>query len=159
MTHQDEAANGPIARAVIVVSRFNEAITRKLLDGALQTLGESGFADDSIEVIWVPGAFELPVVVKTALATGRFDFAVALGAVVRGGTPHFDFVCAETSRGLQSVSLESGKAVGFGLLTCDDMPQALARAGGEAGNKGSDAAGSAVETAARLHELRPDAQD
>ena len=95
--------------------------------------------------------------VSVALATGRFEFAIALGAVVRGGTPHFDYVCAEASRGLQSVSLDTGKAVGFGLLTCDDMPQALARAGGDAGNKGADAASCAIETAARLRDLRADA--
>ena len=107
---------GEGSRAVIVVSRFNEAITRKLLDGAMETLKQSGFEDDSVEVIWVPGAFELPVTVSVALATGRFEFAIALGAVVRGGTPHFDYVCAEASRGLQSVSLDTVKADTFAMV-------------------------------------------
>jgi 6,7-dimethyl-8-ribityllumazine synthase len=156
MNHDKSGAGNEV---VVVVSRFNEAITRKLLEGALETLQQAGFGSESVEVIWVPGAFELPVTVSVALATRRFRFAVALGAVVRGGTPHFDFVCAEASRGLQKVSLDSGKAVGFGLLTCDDMAQALARAGGDAGNKGSDAAASAIETASRLEELRADASN
>ncbi len=159
MTNQEQGEPQVPEKVFVAVSRFNEAITRKLLDGALETLEQEGYGSDLVEVVWVPGAFELPVTVSVALATGRFDFAVALGAVVRGGTPHFDYVCAETSRGLQDVALAYGCAVGFGLLTCDDMPQALARAGGTAGNKGADAAASAIETALRLKELRFDAQD
>lgn len=145
-------------KVFVAVGRFNEAVTRKLLDGALETLVQAGFGAEDVEVVWVPGAFELPVTISVALATQRFEFAVALGAVVRGGTPHFDYVCAEAARGIQSVTLETGKAVGFGLLTCDNMPQALSRAGGDAGNKGADAAASAIETAAILRELRSDAQ-
>ena len=144
-----ESARGsrpPGGRAVVVVSRFNEGVTRRLLDGALRTLAELGFPDGSVDVVWVPGAFELPVVVHRALGTGRYALAVALGAVVRGETPHFEYVASEATRGLGEAASRHGAPVGFGLLTCDTMEQALARAGGAAGNKGSDAAAAAVET-------------
>ena len=157
MNHDDSDSEDH-GKVFVAVARFNEAVTRKLLNGALETLGQAGFGSDAIDVVWVPGAFELPVTISVALATGRFEFAVALGAVVRGGTPHFDYVCAEAARGIQSVALDTGRAVGFGLLTCDNMPQALSRAGGDAGNKGSDAAASAIETAAILRKLKSDAQ-
>jgi 6,7-dimethyl-8-ribityllumazine synthase len=134
-------------RVVVVVSRFNEAVTRRLLDGALEALQDEGFPAHVVDVLWVPGAFELPVVVKGALQTGRYGFAVALGVVIRGETPHFEYISAETTRGLGEIARASGLAVGFGLLTCDTFQQAAARAGGDAGNKGVEAARAAVETA------------
>ena len=132
-------------RGLIVVSRFNETVTRRLLDGARERLRTAGYRDGDMDVVWVPGAFEMPVAVQAGLRTKRYAFAVALGAVVRGDTPHFDYICAETTRGLGEVALREGIPVGFGLLTCDTLDQALARAGGDAGNKGTEAAGAAIE--------------
>ena len=138
-------------RIVVVVSRFNEAVTRRLLQGALDTLAEKGYSPEhGVDVVWVPGAFELPVAVSRALASGRYRAAVALGAVVRGETPHFDHICAETTRGLGQIAREAGIPVGYGVLTCDTMGQATARAGGAAGNKGAEAAAAALETADTL---------
>lgn len=133
-------------RVLVVVSRFNEAVTRRLLDGARERLATAGITPADTDVVWVPGAFELPVVVQTGLASGRYAFAVALGAVIRGDTPHFEFICAEATRGLGESALRHGRPVGFGLLTCDTLEQALARAGGDAGNKGAEAAAAAIET-------------
>src|SRR5262245_16375555 len=133
-------------RALVVVSRFNEAVTRRLLEGPRETLTAAGYAEKDIEVTWVPGAFELPVVVNAGLETGRFALAVALGAVIRGETPHFEYISAETTRGLGRVALRHGRPVGFGLLTCDTLDQAVARAGGDSGNKGAEAAAAAIET-------------
>lgn len=110
----------------------------------------AGFPEDLVDVVWVPGAFELPVAVTRALATERYRAAVALGTVIRGETPHFDYICTGTAQGLAETARATGIPVGFGVLTCDTMAQALARAGGEAGNKGSDAATAAVETADAL---------
>ena len=135
---------------MVVVSRFNEGVTRRLLRGALDTLAGAGFPEDRVDVVWVPGAFELPVAVTRALATERYRAAVALGTVIRGETPHFDYICTGTAQGLAETARATGIPVGFGVLTCDTMAQALARAGGEAGNKGSDAATAAVETADAL---------
>lgn len=133
------------ARAVVVVSRYNEAVTRKLLDGARATLAESGWAAPRVDVVWVPGAFELPLAVDRALATGRYRLAVALGAVIRGETAHFDYIAGAAVQGIREAAVRFGIPVGFGVLTCDTLAQALARAGGEAGNKGAEAAASAVE--------------
>ena len=140
-------------RAVIVVSRFNEGVTQRLLDGALQALSDGGVARADVDVVWVPGAFELPVAVVRALRTRRYRVAVALGAVIRGETPHFDFISAEATRGLGAIAVETGVPVGFGLLTCDTQEQALARAGGAAGNKGAEAATAALETSDTLARL------
>ncbi len=137
-------------RALVVASRFNEGVTLKLLDGARGALRDGGFSDESIDVVWVPGAFELPVTVSRGLATGRYAVAVALGAVIRGETPHFEFIAAEASRGLGEAATRYLTPVGFGVLTCDTMAQALARAGGDAGNKGEEAAEAALETALTL---------
>ena len=145
-------------RAVIVASRFNEEITRRLVDGAMDGLVTHGVAFEDIDVFWVPGAWEIPIALRRALGTARYDLGVAIGAVVRGDTPHFDFVAGEASRGIALVSSDAELAVGFGLLTCDDMEQAEARAGGAHGNKGWDAAVSALETADLLdHMEEPDA--
>lgn len=145
-------------RSVVVVSRFNEAVTRRLLDGALGTLTAEGWGQDQIDVVWVPGAFELPLAVDQALATGRYQLAVALGAVVRGETPHFEYISAAASQGLSDVARSRGVPVGFGLLTCDTEEQALARAGGAAGNKGAEAASAAVEMVRVLEKLQDRAQ-
>jgi len=130
-----------------VVSRFNDTITQRLLDGALDALVRHGVAFDDVDVLWVPGAWELPFAARRAAATERYDALVALGAVVRGDTPHFDFVAGEASRGLSLASSDFDVPIAFGLLTCDTMAQAEARAGGEHGNKGWDAALAALEMA------------
>lgn len=142
-------------RVVVVASRFNETITRPLVDGALEALVAHGVAFDDIDVVWVPGAWELPLAARRALASGRYDALVALGAVIRGDTPHFDFVAGEASRGLALVCLDMEIPVGFGLLTCDTLDQALARAGGVHGNKGWDAAVAALETTDVLDQIEP----
>ena len=143
-------------RALVVVSRFNEGVTRKLLDGATGELATSGFADGSVDVVWVPGAFELPVAVLQGLLTGRYAVAVALGAVIRGDTPHFEYVAGEATRGLGEAALRTGCPVGFGLLTCDTLDQAIARCGAEGSSedKGWDAVLAALETALVLRDLR-----
>ncbi len=140
-----EQRRGSRRRAVVVASRYNEAVTRRLLGGALGTLAQAGWSDDRVDVVWVPGAFELPLAVDRVLATGRYCLAVALGAVVRGETPHFEYVSRAAAEGLSRVALNRGLPVGFGVLTCDTLAQALARAGGDAGNKGSEAAAAALE--------------
>ncbi len=140
-------------RVAVVVSRFNETITRALVDGALDALVKHGTAFDDIDIFWVPGAWELPLAVRQAMATEQYDAVIALGAVIRGDTPHFEFVAGEASRGLADASRDSDIPVGFGLLTCDTMEQALARCGGEHGNKGWDAAVAAIEMADLLDQL------
>lgn len=132
-------------RIVVVASRFNEGITVPLAEGAVSALVEKGVAFDDVDVLWVPGAWELPVAVRRALATGRYDAAVVVGAVVRGDTPHFDFVAGEASRGIMEASRDFEVPVTMGLLTTDTMEQAEARAGGAHGNKGADAALAALE--------------
>ncbi|HZI42789.1 MAG TPA: 6,7-dimethyl-8-ribityllumazine synthase [Gemmatimonadaceae bacterium] len=134
-------------RFAVVASRFNETVTQKLVDGALDALVRHGAAADDVDIVWVPGAWELPGAVRRLLATERYDALVALGAVVRGDTPHFDYVAGEASRGLADAGAAFETPIGFGLLTCDTMAQAEARAGGEHGNKGWDAALAALEMA------------
>ena len=131
----------------IVVSRFNDFITEKLLNGALDALIRSGAADNDIEVIKVPGSFEIPLVAKKIAQTNRFNAIICLGAVIRGSTPHFDYVAAEVSKGIASVSLESEIPIIFGVITTDTIEQAIERAGSKAGNKGWSAAMAAVEMA------------
>lgn len=136
----------------IVVSRFNEFITNRLLDGALDAFQRHGTSQDNIEVAWVPGAWEIPLVAKKFLGKD-VDAVVCLGAVIRGDTPHFDYVANETSKGIASIALESGSPVINGLVTADTLEQAIERAGTKAGNKGWDAAVSAIETANLLKQL------
>jgi len=140
-------------RALVVVARYNEVVTRRLLEGATARLATEGYAGGDVDVIWVPGAFELPVAVHRGLGTRRYGVAVALGAVLRGETPHFEYIASEATRGLGEAAIRFGIPVGFGLLTCDTLEQALARAGGEAGNKGAEAAAAAIETARVLEEM------
>jgi 6,7-dimethyl-8-ribityllumazine synthase len=140
----------------IVVSRFNEFVTQKLRDGALQGLEQHGVEASDIEEIWVPGAFEIPLVAKTAADTGRFDAVICLGAVIRGETAHFDFVAGECARGVQNVAAITGIPAILGVLTTDTADQAMERAGGKVGNKGFDAAVAAVEMVDLLEKLRAD---
>ena len=145
-----EFAGTPVGqgrRIAVVVSRFNEAITQCLVDGAMDALTRHGVAYDDIDVVWVPGAWELPAAARALLASERYHALVALGAVIRGDTPHFDYVAGEASRGLADASTEYEIPIGFGLLTTDTMEQAEARAGGAHGNKGWDAAVAAMEMA------------
>jgi 6,7-dimethyl-8-ribityllumazine synthase len=129
----------------IVVSRFNEFITNKLIGGAEDMLKRHGVADENISLVWVPGAFEIPSVAKKISESGKFDAVICLGCVIRGATPHFDYVSAEVSKGVASVGLQSKVPVIFGVLTTDTIEQAVERAGTKAGNKGADAAVNAIE--------------
>ena len=131
----------------LVVSRFNDFITEKLLSGALDALIRSGTSDEDIEVVKVPGAFEIPLMAQKMAKTNRFDAVICLGAVIRGSTPHFDYVSAEVSKGVAAVSMESEIPVIFGVITVDSIEQAIERAGTKAGNKGWSAAIAAVEMA------------
>jgi 6,7-dimethyl-8-ribityllumazine synthase len=131
----------------IIVGRFNSFISERLLEGALDALTRHGAADKGIEVARVPGAFEIPLAAQKMAASGKYDAIICLGAVIRGSTPHFDYVSAEVSKGIAHVSLASGVPVAFGVLTTDTIEQAVERAGTKAGNKGFDAAMTAIETA------------
>ncbi|MDD3435846.1 MAG: 6,7-dimethyl-8-ribityllumazine synthase [Candidatus Gastranaerophilales bacterium] len=131
----------------VVVSRFNEFISSKLLSGAIDELVRHGVKEDNITVIWSPGAFEIPVLAKKLAKSGNYNAIIALGAIIKGSTPHFDYVSGELSKGIASVSLETGVPVIFGVLTTENIEQAIERAGTKAGNKGSDAAKSAIEMA------------
>jgi len=131
----------------IVVGRFNEFISSKLLNGAIDGLKRHGVNEDDIEVVWVPGSFEIPLTAARLVETGRFDGVICLGAIIRGATPHFDYVAAEASKGVAKVGLDSGIPVIFGVLTTDTIEQAIERAGTKAGNKGFDAAMSFIEMA------------
>ncbi|WP_105326255.1 6,7-dimethyl-8-ribityllumazine synthase [Acidaminococcus provencensis] len=129
----------------IVVARFNELITSKLLSGAEDTLVRHGVAEDDITVAWVPGAFEIPLVAKKMAQSGKYDGIICLGAVIRGATSHYDYVCSEVSKGIALVNMETGVPTGFGVLTTENIEQAVERAGTKAGNKGSDTALSMIE--------------
>jgi 6,7-dimethyl-8-ribityllumazine synthase len=139
--------DGAGRRVAVIASRFNEEITRKLADGAMETLVAQGVSFDNIDLIWVPGAWELPLAARAAATTDRYNAIVAVGAVIRGETSHYDIIANEASRGLADVSREFEIPIGFGLLTCEDDEQAEARSGGAHGNKGSDAALAALEMA------------
>lgn len=141
----------------VVVSRFNEFISRKLLDGALDALARHGVAPEDVEVAWVPGAFEIPLVARRMATSGAFHAVICLGAVIRGSTPHFDYVASEVAKGIAHVGLETGVPVLFGVLTTDTIEQAIERAGTKAGNKGFDAALAAIEMA-NLLRLLPSAR-
>ncbi len=140
-------------RYALAVSRFNGLITESLLQGAIDTLRRHGIPGEGITVVRVPGAFELPLVVRRLAASGRFDAVIALGAVIRGGTPHFDYVAGECASGLSRAALETGVPVTFGIITSDTIEQAIERAGTKAGNKGVDAALTAIEMVDLLKRL------
>ena len=141
------------ARYAIVVSRTNSLVTERLLSGCLDGLLRHGVEDGTVDVIWVPGSYELPLVVKAVCAKKKHVAVIALGCVIRGGTPHFDYIAAETAKGIAQASLESGLPVAFGVLTCDNLEQALERAGAKGGNKGWEAALSAIEMADLMDKL------
>jgi len=134
----------------IVVSRFNELLSSKLLSGAMDALTRHGVSEDDVDVAWVPGAFEIPLVAKRMAASGRYDAVLALGVVIRGGTPHFEYVAAEVSKGVAKASLDTGVPVIFGVVTADTIEQAVERSGTKAGNKGWDAALAGIEMAKLL---------
>jgi 6,7-dimethyl-8-ribityllumazine synthase len=140
----------------ILVSRYNELITSRLLDGALACCGEAGLSREQVDVVWVPGSFELPAAAAAAAAVGGYSSLVALGAVLRGETPHFEYVAGETARGLMEVAVRYALPVGFGVLTVDTLEQAMERAGGSSGNKGYEAAAAALQSADVLAQLRAD---
>ena len=137
----------------IVVSRFNEFITSKLLGGALDVLKRHETAEDDIDVVWVPGAFEIPLIAKKLASGGKYNAVICLGAVIRGSTTHYDYVCNEVSKGIAAVGLSTGVPTIFGVVTTENIEQAIERAGTKAGNKGSDAAVSAMEMANLLKSL------
>jgi len=147
MTEFTGSPRGAGRRFAIIASRFNEPITAKLLEGAMDGLTRHGASPEDIDVVWVPGAWELPAAARRLLSTERYDALVAVGAVIRGDTPHFDYVAGEASRGLAQAGADFDRPVGFGLLTCDSTEQAEARAGGAHGNKGWDASLAALEMA------------
>lgn len=132
-------------KIVIVVARFNEFITSKLLSGCIDCLIRHEAADEDLTVAWVPGAFEIPMAAKKLAESGKYDAVICLGAVIRGATPHFDYVCAEASKGIAQVSMQTGVPVAFGVLTTENIQQAVERAGTKAGNKGVDCAMTAME--------------
>ena len=132
-------------KVAIVASRFNEIIVKKLLDGAVDGLVRHGVKDDNITAVWVPGAFEIPVIADKLASSGKYDAVIAVGAVIRGATSHYDYVCNEVSKGVAQVGLKSGIPVLFGIITTENIEQAIERAGSKAGNKGYDCALSAVE--------------
>jgi 6,7-dimethyl-8-ribityllumazine synthase len=145
-------------RFAIVLSRFNSFITERLLGGALDALKRSGASEESIELIRVPGSWEMPVTVNALLAAKRHDAIICLGAVIRGETPHFDYVASETAKGIAQASMASGIPVAFGVLTTNTLEQAIDRAGAKGGNKGFDAAMSAIEMANLLRQIGPQAR-
>ncbi|MFC1963232.1 6,7-dimethyl-8-ribityllumazine synthase [Chloroflexota bacterium] len=131
----------------IVVSRFNEFITSKLLDGAQDTLSRHGVSKDDIDVAWTPGSFEIPLIAKRMAESKKYDAVICLGAVIRGGTPHYEYIAAEVSKGIASINLDTGLPVIFGVVTAENLEQAIERAGTKVGNMGSQAAVSAIEMA------------
>lgn len=140
-------------RFAVVVSRFNDFITSKLLDGAVDALVRHGAKEEDIEVVKVPGAFEIPLTAKKLASKGSYNAVICLGTVIRGATPHFDYVAAEVSKGVASASLETGIPIAFGVITSDTIEQAVERAGTKSGNKGFDAAITAIEMAQIMKKL------
>lgn len=157
MTEFRGTPSGKGRRFAVIASRFNEEITERLLSGALDALHKHGVQKDAIAVVWVPGAWELPAAARRLLSADRYDALVAVGAVVRGHTSHFEYIASECARGLGRASAEYDRPIGFGVLTCDTMEQARERAGGAHGNKGWDAALAALEMTDLFDRLDADA--
>ena len=151
-TFEGKLVNKNDIRIGIVVARFNELVTTKLLGGALDGLRRHEIDDDHIDVAWCPGAFEIPLIAKKMAASGRYDAVICLGAVIRGATSHFDYVCSEVSKGIAQVAMNTGIPTMFGVVTTENIDQAIARAGSKAGNKGYDCALGAIEM---VNLLRP----
>ena len=146
-TYQGELVATAGAKFVLLVSRFNEFITGKLLAGAMDTLTRHGAAEADIDIVWAPGAFEIPLLAQKLADSGQYAAVICLGAVIRGGTDHYQYVASEVTKGVAMASMNSGTPCIFGVLTCDTIEQAIERAGTKAGNKGSDAAAAAIEMA------------
>ncbi|TXL65796.1 6,7-dimethyl-8-ribityllumazine synthase [Cerasibacillus terrae] len=144
---------GTDQKVAIVVGRFNEFITQKLLDGAVDTLKRHGVKEENIDIAWVPGAFEIPLIAKKLAEKPKYDAVITLGTVIRGATPHFDYVCNEAAKGVSHASLTTGKPVIFGILTTETIEQAIERAGTKAGNKGAEAGLAAIEMVHLLGEI------
>ena len=145
--------DGRDIRIAIVAGRFNEFITSKLIGGALDVLKRNDVSEENIDIAWVPGAFEIPLIAKKLANTQKYDAIITLGAVIKGSTPHFDYVCAEVSKGVAQISLQSELPVIFGVLTTNNIEEAIERAGTKAGNKGADAAFSAIEMINLIKEI------
>ena len=152
-TYQGELVAPPEARFAIVVSRFNEFITSKLLAGAIDAFTRHGVQEDNLEVVWSPGSFEIPLLTRRLAGSGRYAAVACLGAVIRGGTAHHEYIASEVAKGVALASLQTGVPCIFGVLTCDTIEQAIERAGAKAGNKGADAASAAIEMANLLQKL------
>jgi 6,7-dimethyl-8-ribityllumazine synthase len=148
--------HGAGLRLALVVSRFNEVVTSRLLAGARSALERHGVREEDVDVAWVPGSFELPMAARRLAESHRYDAVVCLGTVIRGETPHFEFIAAEAARGIGQVARDTGVPTIFGVLTPNTLEQALERAGGKVGNKGYDAAVNAIEMANLVRQLRPD---
>lgn len=140
-------------KVALVAGRFNAFITKNLVEGAVDTLVRHGIDDSAITLVWAPGAFEIPLVVKRVAATGAYDAIIALGCVIRGGTPHFDYVAGEAAKGIGQLALQCNIPILFGVLTTDSIEQAIERAGTKAGNKGADAAMAALEMMSLMEQL------
>lgn len=153
MNHYPSSEDAAGMRFAVIVSRFNHLISARLLDACTDTLTSKGASPEQVDVVWVPGAFEIPLAARVLAASGRYDALVTLGSVIRGGTPHFDYVCMGVTDGLREVMRDTSIPVGFGVLTTDDVAQALDRAGGDHGNKGKDAALAAIEMAQLMPRL------
>ena len=153
MANQERGGDDVDCQVAIVVSTFNEVVTSRLLAAAESTLTQLGTPPDHRQVIWVPGAFEIPLIAKTLAQSHRFDAVICLGAVIRGETPHFEYICAETSRGIGQASLDTGIPIIFGVLTTDTVAQAMERSGPPERNKGADAARTALEMAVLMKRL------
>ena len=151
--HQGDLVAKKGQKFAIIVSRFNEFISSKLLAGAVDVLTRHGVAEGAIDIAWTPGSFEIPLIAQKMAASGKYAAVICLGAVIRGGTPHFDYIAAEVSKGVAQVGLASGVPTIFGVITTDTIEQAIDRAGAKAGNKGGDAAQSAIEMANLLKQL------
>ena len=145
--------DGRNVKIAIVAGRFNEFITSKLVGGALDVLKRNDVSEENIDIAWVPGAFEIPLIAKKLANTQKYDAIITLGAVIKGSTPHFDYVCAEVSKGVAQISLQSELPVIFGVLTTNNIEEAIERAGTKAGNKGADAAFSAIEMINLIKEI------
>ena len=145
--------DGKDVKIGIVAGRFNEFITSKLVGGALDVLKRNDVSEENIDIAWVPGAFEIPLITKKLANTGKYDAIITLGAVIKGSTPHFDYVCAEVSKGVAQISLQSELPIIFGVLTTNNIEEAIERAGTKAGNKGADAAFSAIEMINLIKEI------
>ena len=146
--------NGQGLRVAVVVARFNEFVTKRLLEGAVETLARHGVRDDDITLAWVPGSFELPVAAKSFGQSGQFDAVICLGAVIRGETDHYEMVANQAAAGISAAGRETGIPTVFGVLTTENMEQAINRAGGKSGNLGSNAASAAIETARLVHAIK-----